>query len=121
MVVGDAGDSVFDSRRGRMALRQTPTVRAEADLVVLVARDAAGDLVEGARTRLERADGVETVDRFEVTGVRPGLNDLRVTARATVRVRVDEESRRGARERLAAGFGLTEVTVGAVRTVRPGG
>lgn len=121
MVVGRAGDSAFDSRRERMAVRPLPTVQAETDLVVRVARDAAGDLVEGARTRLERAEGVETVDRFEVTGVRPGLNDLQVTATATVRVRADGEDREAVADRLAAGFGLSEVTVRSVRSVRPGG
>jgi Co/Zn/Cd efflux system component len=100
-----------------MAVRPVPSVTAETDLVVRVARDAAGDLVEGARTRLERAEGVESVDRFEVTGVRPGLNDLRVTATATVRVR-GADDRESVAARLAAGFGLSEVTV---RSVRPGG
>jgi hypothetical protein len=113
-----AGDSVFDSRRERMAVSHAPAVQAQADLVVLVARDAAGDLVEGARTRLARAEGVEVVERFEVTGVRPGLNDLRVTATATVRVRADAATRDAAADRLAAGFGLAEVDV---RSVRPGG
>jgi hypothetical protein len=60
--------------------------RVRADVRLLVARDAPGDVVAGARAVLDRADAVTAVEDLQVTGMRPGLNDLRVEASVTLRL-----------------------------------
>lgn len=56
----------------------------ETRLTLRIPRGSQRGLHDEARERLGRADEVERVVSFEVTGVRPGLNDLRVHADATV-------------------------------------
>ncbi|WP_142860363.1 hypothetical protein [Salinigranum halophilum] len=56
----------------------------DARLTLRIPRGSQQDLREEARERLARVDAVERVEAFDVTGVRPGLNDLRVRAEATV-------------------------------------
>jgi hypothetical protein len=56
----------------------------EARVTLRIPRGGRQELREAARDRLARASAVERVDAFDVTGVRPGLNDLRVRARTTV-------------------------------------
>ena len=94
-----------------MALTQSTTARVA--LVVLVTRDAAGDLRTGAEHRLGRVDGVRSVDDLRVTGVTPTLSDLRVACEVTVHVDGPSDSERIAR-RLDAGFGVRAVEVRAV-------
>lgn len=60
-------------------------------MTVLVNRDAPGDLADGVRSRLSRVDGVAEIETVDIRGVRPSLNDLRVTVDATLRVRVDAD------------------------------
>lgn len=56
----------------------------ETRLTLRIPRGGRKDIREEARERLARVESVESVEAFDVTGVRPGLNDLRVRARATV-------------------------------------
>lgn len=82
-------------------------VELTADLTVLVSRDAAGTIDDGARELIERVDRV-TVRELQVTGVRPRLNDMAVEVRADLAVAVpDDDVETAARERLDDGFGLT--------------
>ncbi len=61
----------------------------DARLTLRVPRGGRRDLREAARERLARIETVERVETFDVTGVRPGLNDLRVDARSTVACETD--------------------------------
>jgi hypothetical protein len=61
----------------------------DARLTLRVPRGGRKDLREEARERLARVETVERVEAFDVTGVRPGLNDLRVHARSTVACETD--------------------------------
>jgi hypothetical protein len=56
--------------------------RVEARLTLRVPRDGERGLYEEAVDRLDRTAVVDRVEAFEVVGVRPGLNDLRVRATA---------------------------------------
>lgn len=106
-----------------MSLTNRHAVVAQATLTILVARDAAGSLLEGARTRIERVDGVAAVEDLDIHGVRPGLNDLTVEATAAIRLEPDppgEGRRPTGRERLdpeeaaallADGFGVKRAVV----------
>lgn len=61
----------------------------DARMTLRIPRGGRTDLREEARERLARVTAVEHVESFDVTGVRPGLNDLRVRARATVACETD--------------------------------
>ncbi|SFR51075.1 hypothetical protein [Halogeometricum limi] len=86
---------------------QHDTHPVRASLTVLVTRDADGDLQEGVRARLAAVDCVVAVDRVDVSGLRPALNDLRVEVDAAMRVR--DPSDGGLSDALEAGFGVREV------------
>ena len=58
--------------------------RVEAELTLRIPRDSERSLREEARERLAETGVVERVDSFDVTGVRPRLNDLQVHAEATI-------------------------------------
>ncbi|MDS0299852.1 hypothetical protein NDI76_13975 [Halogeometricum sp. S1BR25-6] len=77
-------------------------------LTVLVTRNADGNLEEGVRARLAAVDCVVGVDRADVSGLRPALNDVRVQVDVTLRVSgpPDEASVATA---LESGFGVKEV------------
>ncbi|MFB6154774.1 MAG: hypothetical protein ABEJ22_02695 [Haloferacaceae archaeon] len=102
-----------------MSVQKRHPVHAQATLTVLVARDAAGDMVDGVRTRLERVDGVESVGDLDVSGVRPGLNDLQVEVATELHVSPrppDEEVDPDAvAAQLADGFGVKRAVVTSVR------
>jgi len=92
-------------------------------MTLLVPRDAAGDLLAGARRRLDRVEAVRGVERMEVGGVRPGLNDVRVEVTAELRVAVDlsgdsADAAAAVADRLGEGFGVRSVAVAAVESVR---
>ncbi|VTT85991.1 hypothetical protein DM2_2029 [Halorubrum sp. DM2] len=70
------------------AADHTPSV--EATVSVRVSEAATGDLVAGARAQIERIDGI-SVEKLEIAGLQPGLNDTTVEAVATLAV--DEEAR----------------------------
>jgi len=76
---------------------------------VRVSQAAAGDLVAGVRTQLERVDGVDVED-LSIAGLQPGLNDTIVEAVATLSVPdADRPAERVAdcvADRLADGFGV---------------
>jgi hypothetical protein len=86
-------------------------VGATADLTVNVPRDAAGDLEAGVTKVLRRTDAVDTVERVDVTGLTPRLNDLQAEVTAEVRLAVEERDRQAARDALADGFGVAVETV----------
>ncbi len=93
----------------------THRLLARTELTVRVSQATPGDLTAGARTQVERVEGV-VVDELEIAGLRPGLNDTTVEAVATLSVDgvtdadggadrpVDPETR--VAERLASGFGI---------------
>jgi hypothetical protein len=56
----------------------------EARLTLRIPRGGPRGLYEGAVERLGRAAIVDAIDDLDVTDVRPGLNDLRVEATATL-------------------------------------
>lgn len=76
------------------------------DCTVSVSRNAAGNLEDGVRSRLESTDGV-AVERLDLAGIRPGLNDLTVTVSA--RLRVDDNADLSGR--LESTFGVQDVSV----------
>jgi hypothetical protein len=80
-----------------------------ADLTVLVTRDADGDLTDGVRARLDDVDVVAGVERVDVGGLRPSLNDLRVDVTASLRVRGPPDDPEAVAAALADGFGVREV------------
>jgi hypothetical protein len=88
-------------------------------MTVLVTRDATGDLREGVRSRLGRIEGVEAVGDLDVSGVRPGLNDLQVDVATELRVRPrppgEEVDPDAVAAQLADGFGVKTVAVAEVR------
>jgi hypothetical protein len=81
----------------------------DARLTLRVPRGSRNDLREEARERLARADAVERVESFDVTGVRPGLNDLRVRAQVTLTCEAATAAERDVDERLAAAVGIERV------------
>ncbi|WP_049916710.1 hypothetical protein [Halogeometricum pallidum] len=95
-----------DAQREEHECERKRAVRAS--LTVLVTRNADGDLAEGVRARLAAVDCVVGVDRADVSGLRPALNDLRVQVDAALRVSgpPDEASVAAA---LESGFGVKEV------------
>ena len=66
----------------RSDIRMSDTV--EARLTLRIPRGGPQGLYEAAVERVGRAAVVDAVDDLDVTGVRPGLNDLRVEATATL-------------------------------------
>jgi hypothetical protein len=56
----------------------------EAELTLRIPRDGERALHDEARDRLVETAVVERVEALDVTGVRPRLNDLQVTANATM-------------------------------------
>lgn len=96
-----------------MAVHHQPrALTAQAALTVLVSRHADGDLHDGVRDRLERAESVVALQDVEVVGLRPGLNDLTVEVRATVDVsaRPDADAR-AVEASLERTFGVEDATV----------
>jgi hypothetical protein len=61
----------------------------EARLTLRVPRDGRGDVQDAAGRRLRRMGVVDRVESFDVTGVRPGLNDLKLRVETTVACDVD--------------------------------
>jgi translation elongation factor EF-1beta len=107
-------DAAFDSRRGlAMSIHRQPEYRARADLRVLVSRNGRGDLHDGIDHRLRRIDGVLEVEEVDVSGLRPGLNDLAVDLVATLRLRPERPDADSAAlaEQLRAGFGVQRAEV----------
>jgi hypothetical protein len=94
------------SRPSQSAQADHRSVRAS--LTVLVTRDADGDLQEGVRARLAAVDCVVAVDRADVSGLRPALNDLRVEVDADLHVSGPPEEASVA-DALEAGFGVKAV------------
>jgi hypothetical protein len=84
-------------------------------MTVLVDRDAPGDLAAGVERRVVAADAVAAVESLDIRGVRPGLDDLRVSVRADLRVRVPDDGDPGdpatVAGRLSDAYGPWEVTV----------
>lgn len=87
------------------AVATTPVVGV--DCTVSVSRNAAGSLEDGVRARLASTDGVDAVESLDLSGIRPGLNDLTVTVSATLVV----DDGTGLTGRLEDTFGIREVTV----------
>ncbi len=93
----------------------THRLLARTELTVRVSQATPGDLAAGARTQVERIDGV-VVDDLEIAGLRPGLNDTTVEAVATLSIAGITDAGRDAgrpedaetciAERLAEGFGV---------------
>jgi hypothetical protein len=79
--------------------------RVEAELTLRIPRDSERSLHEEARDRLAETGVVERVDDFDVTGVRPRLNDLQVRANASIAC----ESTAEPREALAEAVGIEAV------------
>ena len=69
-----------------MAVQQPRSVQVRATLEVLVTRNARGDLTDGVHDRLRKVAVVDTVEDVEISGLTPGLNDLRVEATADLRL-----------------------------------
>lgn len=69
-----------------MAVQQPRSVQVRATLEVLVTRNARGDLTDGVHDRLRKVAVVDTVEHVEISGLTPGLNDLRVEATADLRL-----------------------------------
>ena len=82
--------------------------RVRADVRLLVARDAPGDLVDGVCALLGRVDAVAAVEDVRVTGMRPALNDLRVDATVTLALVGRPEDPEAA---LTDGFGVDRAAV----------
>ena len=79
--------------------------RVEADVTLRIPRDSERSLHDEARERLAETAVVERVDSFDVTGVRPRLNDLRVHASVTVDCASTTEPRQALAEAVGVGAG----------------
>jgi hypothetical protein len=91
---------------------QVQSVDALATLTVWLRRGETETATEGVRSVLDAVDAVTALDDVEVTGVRPLANELRLDADVALTVRVAascDDSEVAARERLADGFGVTDV------------
>ena len=84
----------------------------EARLTLRVPRDGHGDVQDAAGRRLRRMGVVDRVESFDVTGVRPGLNDLKLRVETTVACDVDSASE--ATTALASAVGIEAVDAEAV-------
>lgn len=80
-------------------------------MTVLVVRDTGGDLLDGARERVERIPFVRSVETLDVHGVRPSLNDLRVEVTARLRLYEPPDDERSLETRLTDSFGVREAVV----------
>jgi len=88
----------------------TVEVDARADLELWVRRGEAGGVSDGVESVLTGIEAVEAHDVVEITGVRPMANELRVNVTVDLTVRVtSDDPRRVTGERLADGFGVTDV------------
>jgi hypothetical protein len=96
-----------------MAVQQPRSVQVRATLEVLVTRNARGDLTDGVHDRLRKVAVVEDVEDVEISGLTPGLNDLRVEATADLRLdRTAADADDAALEGLLeAGFGVADADV----------
>lgn len=96
-----------------MSIQRQPELLVRADLRVLVSRNGRGDLHDGIDQRLRRVDGVLDVESVDVSGLRPGLNDLAVDLVATLRLRPDrhdaDDSALAAQ--LLGGFGVERAEI----------
>ena len=104
---GPPSSSILD---GGVMARQPRAV--DATLVVRVPVNAAGSLADGAARTVERIDAVERVERAEIRGLQPGLNDTTVDLHA--RVTLVDVGERGedlavVRRTLEAGVGVHDV------------
>jgi len=95
-----------------MAVQQR-SVGVDADLTVHVPRNDQGTLEEGVEQRVRRVDGVDRLERVELTGVRPRLNDMAVGVRVEVVLAADAADPPDVEAVLEDGFGVTveEVTL----------
>jgi translation elongation factor EF-1beta len=96
-----------------MAVQQPRSVQVRATFEVLVTRDARGDLTDGVHDRLRKVAVVEHVEHVEISGLTPGLNDLRVEATAELRLSPEAADTDDAalEALLEEGFGVTDADV----------
>lgn len=99
--------AINQSSRSEPELDRSAAVRAS--MTVLVTRDTDGDLAAGVRTRLAAVESVEAVRSVEIRGLRPALNDLRVSVDAELAVDVPPDDEERASAALADGFGVKAV------------
>lgn len=94
---------------------------ADASMTVAVSRAAPGDLAAGVETKLRRIDGVRAVESLDIGGIRPGLNDLTVDVEATLSLDAarDDPDAAALEARFEDAFGVSAVSVEAVRSVPP--
>lgn len=89
-----------------------------ATLAVRVPVNATGSLADGAARIVERIDTVERVEKPDVRGLQPGLNDTTVDLCVRVTFATDwSDDGTTARQNLADGFGVQ--TVDRIETVEP--
>ncbi|MFC5365561.1 hypothetical protein [Salinirubrum litoreum] len=96
-----------------MAVQQSRSVQVRATLEVLVTRNARGDLTDGVHDRLRKVAVVEHVEHVEISGLTPGLNDLRVEATADLRLSAETADADDAtlEALLREGFGVADADV----------
>ncbi|MFW5896098.1 MAG: hypothetical protein ACOCUA_01800 [archaeon] len=97
----------FESRREPQMAVQQQRVGVDADLTVHVPRNDHGTLEEGVEERVRRVDGVERLERVELTAVRPRLNDMAVGVRVEVVLATDDADPPDVAAVLDEGFGVT--------------
>ena len=90
-----------------MAVQQQQRVGVDADLTVHVPRNDRGTLEEGVEQRVRRVDGVDRLERVELTAVRPRLNDMAVGVRVEVVLATDTGDPPDVEALLEEGFGVT--------------
>lgn len=110
-------DGAFDPRRERMSVQLDRL--ADASMTVAVSRAAPGDLAAGVETKLRRIDGVRAVESLDLGGISPGLNDLTVDVEATLALDADDADADALEARFEESFGVSAVSVEAVRSVPP--
>lgn len=95
------------------------TIDATAALELHVPRGGDGSLEDGIATVLQRSAAVDRTEVVEITGMKPTLNDLRVTATVRLYVRVDDadDECEAVREAVADQFGVQSVERCEVRGV----
>jgi hypothetical protein len=85
--------------------------QVEARLTLRIPRDGRQALAGAVVERLGRAAVVERVDDVDLTGVRPGLNDLQVDATATLACDDAATSDRDAVDALSEATGIETVEI----------
>lgn len=90
-------------------------VDVTAELHVRIPRDGTADLEGGIEEVLDRTEVVESIDSLDVTGITPGLNDIKTDAIARLTLAVARPEAAAVREKLEEELAIEAEIVGLDR------